>query len=137
MVSCSSLLDLKIIIVKLSQNNLASNCRECVRQSDWNFLNRFYCREKATRLQIGELQVQITRLNRTLQHAGTNAQNDRIALNKFHIYLQELQNGYNISKAARAKYENQLHEERLEYCLIEETLSQKRHYAEKVEKNLK
>ena len=136
MVSCSSPLGLKIMIVKLPQDNLASNCRECVRRSDWNFLNRFYRREKAARLQVGKLQAQITRLNRALQHAGTNAQNDRIALNKSHTHLQELQNGYNVSEAARAKCENQLHEERLEYRLTEEALSQKRHYAEETEKNL-
>ena len=136
-ISCSSLLDFKIIIIKLSQNNLVSNCQEYVRQSDWNFLNKFYYCKKAIYLQIEELQVQITRLNRALQYTDINAQNNRIVFNKFYIYFQELQNGYNISKTARVKYKNQLHKKRLEYCLIEKFFSQKQYYVEKVEKNLK
>lgn len=122
--------------LKLPQDNHASNCRECVRRSDWDVLHGFYRREEAARLQVGELQAQVTRLNGALQHAGINAQNDRIALNKSHTHLQELQYGYSVSEAARAKFENQLHEERQEHRLIEEALSQERHYAQEAERNL-
>jgi len=130
------LMSLKIMTVRLPQDNHASNCRECARRSDWDVLHGFYRREEAARLQVGELQAQVTRLHEALQHAGSNAQSDRIALNKSHSHLQELQYGYSVSEAARAKCENQLHEERQEHRLTEEALSQERHYAKEAERNL-
>ncbi len=122
--------------MKLSQDNHAPNCRECARRSDWDVLHAFYRREEAARLQVGELQAQVTRLNAALQHAGINAQSDRIALNKSHTHLQELQYGYSVSEATRAKCENQLHEERQELRLTEEALGQERRYAQEAERNL-
>lgn len=136
MVSSGNLLCFERTTLKLLQDNHASNCRECARRSDWDVLHGFYRREEAARLQVGELQAQVTRLNGALQHAGINAQNDRIALNKSHTHLQELQYGYSVSEAARAKFENQLHEERQEHRLTEEALSQERHYAQEAERNL-
>lgn len=79
----------------------------------------------------------MTRFNEVLQHANINAQNDRIIFNKSHIHLQEFQYDYDVSKIAKVKFENQLHEERQEHRLIEEALSQERHYAQEVERNLR
>jgi len=136
-ISCSNFLYLKIITVELFQNNYASNCREYIRQFDWNIFYEFYRCKKATRLQIEKLQVQITRFYKIFQYTDINAQSDRIILNKLYSYLQELQYNYSVSEAAKVKYKNQLHKKRQKYCLIEEILNQKRYYAKKVERNLK
>ena len=78
----------------------------------------------------------MVRLNAAIQHAGINAQSDRVALNKSQTHLQELQHSYSMSETARAKYENQLHEERQEHRLTQENLNQERRQLQETQRNL-
>ena len=71
-----------------------------------------------------------------LQHAGWCAQQDRIALNKSHKHLNELQVDYNIVETIRARCENDLHEKRQKHEACKETLDQKQRHHNDTKKDL-
>ena len=59
-----------------------------------------------------------------------------MALNKSHAHLDELQAGYNIAETARARCENDLHEERQEHIACKEALDQERRRHSDTKKDL-
>ena len=71
-----------------------------------------------------------------MHHVELASQNDRIALNKAHAHLKELQAGYSQSEASRARFENDLHEERQEHRMCQEALNHERIRHSETEKNL-
>ena len=75
-------------------------------------------------------------LNGALHHAGATSQKDRVALNKAHEHLNELQAGFRQSDTARARLENELHEERQEHRMCKEDLDHERARYKQTEKSL-
>lgn len=71
-----------------------------------------------------------------MHHAGLTAQKDRIALNDAHRHEKQLQDAYDSSELARAKFENSLHEERQELRACQEALTHERMRHEETDKNL-
>ena len=113
-----------------------TGCQDCARRSDWDFLKTFYQREETAKQQIQSLNNHVVQLNGALYHAGRTSQKDRVALNKAHEHLQEIQNGFSQSETARAKLENQLHEERQELLMCRENLDYERHCHTETSKSL-
>ena len=99
-------------------------CGNCVGRSDWDFLREFYQRETINKQQVQSLSHYNSLLHKALHHAGLNSQKDRIALNKSHEQLQELQVGFSQSEISRAQIENALNEERQDHRMCQESLSQ-------------
>ncbi|KAK3167633.1 hypothetical protein OEA41_010760 [Lepraria neglecta] len=102
------------------------NCQTCARRSDWEFLKEFFNREELAKQQIQGLNGHVAQLGAALRHTGQTTQKDRIALNKSHDHMQQLQSGFNQSEAARARLENELHNERQEHRICQEVLDQER-----------
>ncbi|KAL9128702.1 MAG: hypothetical protein Q9217_002663 [Psora testacea] len=111
-------------------------CQTCARRSDWDFLKEFYQREEINRQQVQNLNGHVTQLNAALHHAGLNSQKDRLALNKSHDHIRELQGGFEESSIARAKLENDLHEERQEHRMCQESLTHEQVRHGETEKSL-
>ena len=112
------------------------DCNLCGSRSHWDFLKEFYQREDINKAQIQSLNQHIHQLNAAVHHSGLTAQKDRIALNKAHEHLRELQQGFSQSELERAKFENLLHEERQEHRMCQEGLTIERVRHEDTEKHL-
>ncbi|KAL2049564.1 hypothetical protein ABVK25_010143 [Lepraria finkii] len=112
------------------------DCQTCARRSDWDFLKEFFNREELAKQQIQGLNGHVAQLGAALHHAGQTSQKDRMALNKSHDHMQQLQSGFNQSEAARARLENELHNEGQEHRICQEVLSQERIYHSDTERTL-
>lgn len=119
-----------------SQQDDQAGCRVCARRSDWDFLREFYQREEIAKQQVQNLNGHVVQLRAALQHAGQTSQEDRIALNKSHDHMVHLQTGFNESEAARARLENELHEERQENQTCQKLLNHEHARHSETEKNL-
>ena len=86
--------------------------------------------------QITQLNHHVTELKTALSHASVQAQKDQVALNKSYEHLEEFRNGHNESELLRAKFENDLNEERQEHRMCQETLSHERISHHEIERNL-
>ena len=120
-----------------TEHHQPRSCPNCARRSDWDFLRDFFIREEIAKHQVQQLNFHTTELRRALQHAGMANQNDRIALNKAHEHIQELQRGFQIAESARAILENDLSEARQEHRLTIEGLAHERRMNEEAGKDLK
>ena len=118
------------------QTNAIHGCNSCGGRSNWDFLREFYQREEINKAQVQSLNQHVTQMNSALRHCGHTAQKDRVALNKAHEHLRELQHGFNQSEMERAKFENLLHEERQEHRLCQENLTHEKVRHEETEKHL-
>ena len=96
----------------------------------------FYKKEELAVQQISQLNHHVKQLNDALHYAGIEAQHERAALNQSHEHLKEMQTGYESSELARAKCENDLHEERQEHRMCQEALNHERSRHEETEKNM-
>jgi len=96
----------------------------------------FYQREETTKQQVQNLNGHVVQLRAALHYAGQTSQKDRIALNKSHDHMQHLQTGFNESETARARLENELHEERQEHQMCQELLNHEHARHSETEKNL-
>ncbi|KAL9045013.1 MAG: hypothetical protein Q9214_001893 [Letrouitia sp. 1 TL-2023] len=96
----------------------------------------YYDRERVLIDQVHHLNHQVAYLSAALQLSGMTAQNDRIALNRANAQLAELQQAFNELQVARAKLDNDIHEERQEHRLAQEALAHERLHHTETEKNL-
>lgn len=103
-------------------------------RDDWDFLRGFFQREDMAAQQIQSLNGHIIQLKAALQHAGHSSQQDRIALNKSHDHMKQLEETFLQSEVVRAQLENKLHEEEQEHRMCRANLNhevQRHHDTEK------
>ena len=89
-----------------------------------------------SRNQVQKLQDHVTRLIVALQHVDLNTQSDRIALNASQAQLRNIRQIYAISKAARARAENDLHEKRQKHSICRVILSREQKLHQETRKSL-
>ena len=119
------------------EHHQPETCPSCVRRSDWDFLKDFFVREEVANHQVQQLSFHANELRRALQHAGLANQNDRIALNKAHEHIEELQRGFHIAESTRARLEKDLSETQLEHRVTTENLAHERRMHEEAEQEIK
>lgn len=112
------------------------DCQICARRSDWDFLKEFFNREELAKQHIQNLNGHVAQLSAALQHSGQTTQRDRVALNKSNDHMQQLQNGFNQSEAARARLEIEIHQERQEHRMCQEVLDRERNRHSSTERSL-
>lgn len=86
--------------------------------------------------QIQALKSDVVQLKAALQHIGYTSQQDRIALNKSHDHMKQLEETFLQSETVRARIENQLHEEQQEHRMCQANLDHERKRHEDTEKSL-
>lgn len=112
------------------------NCATCVRRSDWDFLRDFYAREEINKQQIQSLNGHLVELNGALRHTTSVAQRERIALKQSYEQMNRLETHFRHSEGERAKFENDLHEERQENRRLQESLTHEKMRHQEAEKNV-
>lgn len=123
--------------INIDAHTEARKLMHLTRPFEWGFLKEFYQRDKQSQQQIAKLSSDVTMFTAALQNAGVIAQGDRIALNTSHEHLRELQSRYDTLKLASKRSENNLHAERQEHQLCQETLIHERMRHEETEKTLR
>lgn len=86
--------------------------------------------------QIIQINDHVTQLEAAIDHEKITSQKDRTALDKSYEHLYEFRNSYNDSELLRAKFENDLNEERQEHRMCQEALSHERISHQETERNL-
>ncbi|KAI4134255.1 MAG: hypothetical protein LQ347_001676 [Umbilicaria vellea] len=106
-----------------------STCQACATRSNWDFIKEFYQREETAKQQVAYV-------NEALRQAVTINQNNREIMKQTNTHLREIQTGYQASEATRARFENELHDERQEHQFCQESLCQERAKLLEVDKQL-
>ena len=104
--------------------------------NDWEFLKGFYQREDLAGQQIQALRGDVVQLKAALQHLGYTSQQDRIALNKSHEHMKQLEETFSQSEAIRARIENRLHDEQQEHRMCKMNFDHERKRHEDTERRL-
>ena len=105
-------------------------------RDDWDFLKGFFQREEQVLAHNKVLQGNVAQLSAAMQHAGHAAQQDRIALNKSHNHMKELEEAFTQSESERARLANKLHDNEQELRMCQANFDHEFQRHQETEKNL-